>query len=63
MKSNIQDSIDSMEEAKKKDEDLAAAQETHNKQSEEALAEADKIAKQKQDISNEALDLDWHKKR
>lgn len=61
-KSNIQDSIDSLNNAQNTDDQLNNAQNTHNNAANDSLAKADEIAKEKEEIKNSDGDLDWHKK-
>lgn len=53
----------SLDETQKKDDELAAEQDTLVKASDNAVVNADEAAKRIENRKNEEVDLDWHTKR
>ena len=53
----------SLEGAQKKDDDLAAEEDSLKKASDSAVVEADKAAERVEKRKDEEVDLDWHTKR
>lgn len=51
---------DSLNNAQNEDDDLANTQNAHNSAANDSLAKADEIAKEKEEIKNNDIDLNWH---
>jgi hypothetical protein len=62
-KKDVQSAIDSLGDANQSDVNLASNQAANNQASNEALNQANEISKEKEEIKNSDISINWHKER